>query len=81
MLTTISVIVYIASVRPYIVSYVNRQEIVNELTVLAASYPLLIMTPWVFDIKARNTGGMCIVILIVGNILFNIGVVIVIFIR
>ena len=51
------------------------------MSVLAASYPLLIMTPWVFDTKARDTAGWCIVILIIGNILFNIGIVIVIFIK
>ena len=49
MLGTMYVIYYIASARPYNISYMNKQELINEITVLLSSYPLLMFTPWVWD--------------------------------
>ena len=46
-LSTMYVITYIAANQPYVSRSSNVIEILNELTVLIAAYPLLTFTDWV----------------------------------
>lgn len=80
MIGTIFVIAYLLYYQPYLEKKFNRQEAINEITVLLAAYPLLVFTEWVFDVDSRNKAGWSIVFLILINILFNLTIVIVSFI-
>ena len=66
------VIAYVAGVRPHARSFINDQEIINEVTVLIASYPLLCFTNWVWDMNTRLNAGWFLVACILLIMLFNI---------
>ena len=55
----------------------NKQELVNELTVLLAAYPLLLFTTWIWESKPRNEAGWFIVACIIANVCFNMTIAIV----
>ena len=76
MISTMVVIAYIAGVRPHVSPSVNNQEIINEITVLIATYPLLFFTKWVWDMDTRLNAGWFLVACILLNILFNISILI-----
>ena len=65
-------IAYIWSVQPYEDPSTNKQELINELIVFVAAYPLFLFTPYVADEKARIKIGWFIVGCILLNIMFNI---------
>ena len=71
MLSTMVVIAYVGGIRPHANSNVNRQEIINEITVLVASYPLLFFTKWVWDMDMRLNAGWFLIACIILNCLFN----------
>ena len=71
------VVAYLAKTKPYVSSFVNRQEFINELTVWIAVYPLFIFTEFVPEENRLGTGWF-IVALIVLNVLFNLSLVILI---
>ena len=48
MFTTLYVIGFIASDSPFVDKTVNRQEMINEIMVWIAAFPLLVFTPWVW---------------------------------
>ena len=77
MLTTLYVISYLVSHQPYKNKYITRQEAINETIVLSASYPLLIFSPWVFEMERRLEAGWCIVACIALIIIFNISFLVV----
>ena len=73
-LSTMYVISYLWSRRPYENSKLTVQEVLNEGVVLLAAYPLLVFTPWVQENEPSIYVGWaivaCIVIIILGNIAF-----------
>ena len=81
MISTMFVIGYIAGVHPYVDPWVNYQEIINEITVLMAAYPLLMFTTWIGDEELRLGGGYFILAMICGNVLFNITILLIEVIR
>ena len=81
LLCTMIVLLYIASQRPYKSSFMNKLEILNELTIFVAVYPLLAFTEWVWDLDTRMDIGWSLVGLIGLNIISNILVVLTIFIH
>ena len=81
MVSTIYVAAYIAGERPYTSRFMNVQELLNELTVFVAAYPLLAFTNWVSDYNLSLNNGWFIVACIGVNVLFNITIVVVIFLR
>lgn len=50
------------------------QEVFNEITVLIASYHLLVFTEWVWDMERRFEAGWSLIALIVINVCFNFAV-------
>ena len=76
MTSTMIVIGYIARVHPYERSIFNKMELFNEITVLIASYPLLVFTPWVWDQKPRLDVGWFLVACILINCIVNVSVMI-----
>ena len=72
--STMYVISYLWSRRPYENNKLTVQEVLNEGVVLLAAYPLLVFTPWVQEIEPSIYAGWaivaCIVIIIIGNIAF-----------
>lgn len=66
------VIMFTAGEFPYISTFLNRQEVINEYVVLLASYPLFVFTPWVYDDERRIDVGWFLVACLLLNILFNI---------
>ena len=67
------VIAFLAGDRPYVSPLANKQEIVGEMIVLIATYPLLTFTDFVWDLNTRDLNGLiivgCILLNIVGNII------------
>ncbi len=57
---------------PYRNRVISIQEVVNESTVVIASYHLLCFTEWIYDIDRRLECGWSLLILIALNVLFNI---------
>ena len=72
MASTMFIIAYLGRVMPYQSKAFNIMEIVNELVVLGATYPLLTFTDWVFSLQDRNFNGWFLVAYICFNIVFNI---------
>lgn len=70
------VVAYLAKTRPYVSSFVNKQELLNELIVWIAIYPLLVFTDFVPE-EYRLETGWFIVALIGLSILINLTVVLV----
>ena len=66
---------------PYVEKKVNRQEIVNEIMVLIAAYPLLVFTPWIWNKELIENTGWLLIAIIALNVLFNIMIVIVLAIK
>ena len=81
MVTTLYVIGFIAAERPYVDKYVNWQEIINEIMVWLAAFPLLIFTTWIWDKETIQKTGWILVSIIALNVLFNIIVISVIGIK
>ena len=50
MISTMYFILFMVKVKPYISSFVNKVEAINDVTVLVATYPLFVFTPWVHDL-------------------------------
>lgn len=69
---TMSSITFLWSAHPYRSPFLNRQEILNELMVMLAAYPLYCFTPWVWDMTRRLELGWLIAFIIIFNIIFNI---------
>ena len=74
MLSTILVISYIWSNMPFENQAISIQEMINELLVVFAAYPLLFFTDWVWELEIRANAGWtivaCIIIIAVFNITF-----------
>ena len=66
------VVAYLGRVMPYQSPVFSVIEILNELMVLGAAYPLLTFTDWVFSLETRNFNGWFMVAYICLNIIFNI---------
>ena len=78
MATTIFMIGYIGGERPYVSPFSNKQELLNEMIVLVAAYPLLTFTDFVWELDTRIDNGFFIIGCILLNIIANMIVVIVI---
>ena len=63
---------YISWVRPFLSNRQNKMEIINEVTVLLASYHLFCFTEWIFDQLRRWEIGWSLVLLIGFNVTINI---------
>ena len=74
MISTMVVIAYVAGIRPHARAAINYQEIINEITVLIASYPLLIFTNWVWDMDTRVNAGWFLIACIMLNVILNISI-------
>lgn len=70
-IATSVVIYYLSVARPQRSTFVRNQEIVNELMVMIATYPLYCFTDYVYDLDRRLESGWCLVGCILLNILFN----------
>ena len=77
MYATVFVIQYLWRVFPFENTFLNRQEIINECTVLCASYPLLTFTSFLRDEDRRIEFGWVVVAIILFNLFFNIAVLVV----
>ena len=77
-MSTMFVIGYIGREGPFSSRFANVQEILNELTVFVAAYPLLTFTAWVSNSEDRIDNGWFLVGCICLNVLFNITVLAVI---
>ena len=55
---------YVAYVKPYNSMNMNLQEVLNEVTILLACYPLLTFTEWVSDMDRRIEMGWFLLALI-----------------
>ena len=75
------VITYIGGERPYTSMAMNVIEILNEIFVFMAAFPLLTFTEWVGDPEVRTTYGWVLVVLICANVAFNIIVAITVYIH
>ena len=73
MFTTAVVICYLWAFHPFEDGSHNTKEILNEVIVIIAAYPLLMCTAWVYDEELRIKVGWFIVACICGSMLFNIG--------
>ena len=62
---------YTAYVLPYENKVINLQEIVNEWTVIIASYHLFCFTEWVYDEDRRIEIGWSLLCVIGLNVTFN----------
>ena len=71
------VIGYVARDQPFLSPSMNKQELVNEMTVLIAAYPLLVFTNWVPNEERKLDAGWFVVACICLNVMFNISVLIV----
>ena len=76
MISTMVVIAYVSGIRPHARASINNQEIINEITVLIASYPLLIFTSWVWDMDSRVNAGWFLIACILLNVLLNMSILI-----
>lgn len=74
--STMFVASFVAGVRPYTMTFANRQEAINEMMVLVAAYPLFCFTEWVDDEDVRTNAGWVIIACIVLNVIFNIALLI-----
>ena len=74
MISTMVVIAYVSGIRPHARATINNQEIINEITVLIASYPLLIFTNWVWDMDTRVNAGWFLIACIMLNVILNISI-------
>ena len=79
--TTLFVMSYVAYVRPYEVPYLNVVEVINEVTILQASYPLFVFTEWVYDMQRRVEAGWFVIGCILFSILFNVTFLVIISIK
>ena len=82
MWSTMYVITYIASIQPYISSLTNKQEIINEMTVWVAAYPLLTFTSWLDPYNStekirKEEAGWAIVGCLAFNVAFNFALLII----
>jgi len=71
LMSTVFIISYIFSQRPYEEPWANLHELLNECFIFAAAYPLFAFTDWVSDLDARYNYGWFIVGVICLNVLFN----------
>ena len=76
MVSTMYVIGFVAGDRPFRLPSMNNQELLNEMTVLIAAYPLLIFTNWVPDEERKLDAGWFVVACIGLNVLINMSVLI-----
>ena len=81
MISTIGVTAYLGRAQPYQSKLNNIIEILNELTVFVAAYPLLTFTDWVFEVEGRNYNGWFIVACISLNIVLNLTISMVTMVR
>ena len=70
------VIAYLGRVMPYQDPAFSIIEIINELMVLGAAYPLLTFTDWVASLEDRNFNGWFMVAYICLNVVFNLTIAI-----
>lgn len=70
------VITYIAQVQPFELPLLNTMEIVNEFTILVATYHLFLFTDYVEDPNMQYILGWSMIGLTVLNILINMGVMV-----
>lgn len=68
---------YIGFVLPYENRVINVQEVVNEWTVIVASYHLFCFTEWIYDNDRRIECGWSLLVVIALNILFNVCLILV----
>ena len=69
--STLYIMSYTAYVLPYENRVINLQEIVNEWTVIIASYHLFCFTEWVYDEDRRIEIGWSLLCVIGLNVAFN----------
>ena len=72
-LSTAVVICYLWAFQPFENGFHNTKEILNEVIVIIAAYPLFMCTAWINDEKLRIDVGWFIVACIGASMLFNIG--------
>lgn len=72
MASTMYFIVFMIKVKPYLSSFVNKMEVINDITVLLATYPLLLFTPWIGELSRQIEMGWFLVGIICTSIVFNI---------
>ena len=75
--STMFVVAYLGRVMPYQSRVFGAIELINELMVLGAAYPLLTFTDWVLSLEDRNVNGWFIIAYICLNVTFNITIAIV----
>ena len=74
--STMFVVAYLGRVMPYQSRVFGVIELINELMVLGAAYPLLTFTDWVLSLEDRNVNGWFIIAYICLNVTFNITIAI-----
>ena len=70
------VIAYLGHVMPYQSPTFSIIELLNELMVLGAAYPLLTFTDWVLKLEDRKSYGWKMIVYIFLNVIFNITIAI-----
>ena len=76
MWSTLYIMNYTAFYCPYSRKISNVQEVINEWTVLLASYHLLTFTEWVYDLELRYQLGWSVIATIILNVLFNASIMV-----
>ena len=78
MISTMYVVAYLLLTKPFKESNLNSIELVNEITVLVAAYPLLVfMGNWVWDIYIRFYCGWYLIGCIVFTLAFNSSILVI----
>ena len=64
---------YLAEVRPYISTVINRLELLNEVVVLIMSTSLLLFTDdYIWNLERSYEIGWFVIAIVISNILFNV---------
>ena len=78
MISTMYVVAYLLLTRPFKANNLNNIELVNEITVLMAAYPLLVfMGDWVWNVHIRFYCGWYLIGCIVFTLLLNTSILVI----
>jgi hypothetical protein len=73
---SILVIIYVGHVKPFEIPLLNTMEVVNEVTILIATYHLFLFTDYVEDPNTQYNIGWSMIGVTALNILINMGVMV-----
>lgn len=74
--STLYIMSHTAYVLPYKQSIQNYQEVLNEITVIVASYHLFCFTEWIYDFERRFELGWSLICTIVLNVFVNVSILV-----